>query len=135
MGEVLEGDAPNLRPDGVEVEVGVRQGDGSAVRVGDFAAACAGGPAVEAVALSGEGVGRQVAGAENALGCRRVRAVVGVEDDAMGQGDGEVLEVDAVVVAGTGDILDVFQRQSIARRQLDAVGLEFRHIAAEIGLL
>ena len=135
LGQLRERDAPDLRPDGVEVQIGVIQRNRRAVRVGDLAAVRAGGPAVEAVALSGEGVGRQVAGAENALGCRRVRAVVGVEDDAVGQGDGEVLEVDAVVVAGTGDILDVFQRQSIARRQLDAVGLEFRHIAAEIGLL
>ena len=135
LGEVREGDAPDLRPDGVEVEIGVLQRDGRAVRVGDLAAVRAGGPAVEAVALPGEGVGRQVGGAENALGCRRVRAVVGVEDDAMGQGRGEVLEVDAVVVAEAGGVLAVFQRQNIARRQLDAVGLKFRHIAAEIGLL
>ena len=135
LGEVREGDAPDLRPDGVEVEIGVLQRNRRAVRVGDLAAVRAGGPAVEAVALPGEGVGRQGAGAENALGGGRLRAVVGVEDDAMGQGRGEVLEVDAVVVAGTGDILGVFQRQNIARRQLYAVGLKLRHIAAEIGLL
>ena len=131
LGHVGEHDVPDLRPDGVEVHICAVQRDGRAVGVFDRAARRLG-PAVKAVARVGEGVLRQVSRTEDALLTGRVRAVVGVEDDLVREGDGEVLQINAVFAAVGAVVLLICQLESVSGLQFDSVVCKLGHSLAAV---
>ena len=130
LGHVGEHDVPDLRPDGVEVHICAVQRDGRAVGVFDRAARRLG-PAVKAVTRVGEGVLRQVSRTEDALLTGRVRAVVGVEDDLVREGDGEVLQPDTVARPIAAEVLLKADPDLFASLYLHTVGGIVAHLSAE----
>ena len=130
LGHVGERDGPDLRPDGVEVHICAVQRDGRAVGVFDRAARRLG-PAVKAVTRVGEGVLRQVSRTEDALLTGRVRAVVGVEDDLVREGDGEVLQPDTVARPIAAEVLLKADPDLFASLCLHTVGGIVAHLSAE----
>ena len=130
LGHVGEHDVPDLRPDGVEVHICAVQRNGRAVGVFDRAARRLG-PAVKAVARVGEGVLRQVSRTEDALLAGRVRAVVGVEDDLVREGDGEVLQPDTVARPIAAEVLLKADPDLFASLYLHTVGGIVAHLSAE----
>ena len=130
LGHVGERDGPDLRPDGVEVHICAVQRDGRAVGVFDRAARRLG-PAVKAVTRVGEGVLRQVSRTEDALLAGRVRAVVGVEDDLVREGDGEVLQPDTVARPIAAEILLKADPDLFTSLYLHTVGGIVAHLSAE----
>ena len=130
LGHVGEHDVPDLRPDGVEVHICAVQRDGRAVGVFDRAARRLG-PAVKAVTRVGEGVLRQVSRTEDALLTGRVRAVVGVEDDLVRKGDGEVLQPDTVARPIAAEVLLKADPDLFASLYLHTVGGIVAHLSAE----
>ena len=130
LGHVGERDGPDLRPDGVEVHICAVQRDGRAVGVFDRAARRLG-PAVKAVTRVGEGVLRQVSRTEDALLTGRVRAVVGVEDDLVRKGDGEVLQPDTVARPIAAEVLLKADPDLFTSLYLHTVGGIVAHLSAE----